>query len=565
MTNPNRISNSTYTLSLLEINSLLDNISNQTLMKSTNDSFLMVQPPRRSNNTIVLGASFTRGVGGQIIQNTNEDSIINSPISTAAIISASYSTYITSLNMFIIGHPATYRSVDNVTNKTLASSIIVASAIRNLSYYTPIQISLYFQVIDEWKPNITGIHYLCSYYDTDTFQWDETGCTTPLFNTLFNRYECTCNHLTSFALLWLPNIPLTSTLTAQDIASLVFESLSIVCFLCVILHAIIIRLRDPLIGLQTYDLLPLISTASTTILFIFHIALAMTVYTNTISQQQTHCFQSASVLMFFVYFFLIFMFCGKTSVGYFNYLRFVRLFPQPSFRKLFIMLIISFFISITFVAFAIGFNSNASFAITQLYPYKLCWFTRQVIYYFLTIPVCLFLLINIVLFVAVAVHIIDHVRHATSPHQSYERMKRCVIVLLSSCLTQGIGWMFGPFLTFVSPSAGEVLGWFFVVFNGLEGFFSIVLYILLRMKHMDETKRTSALRALRTSTTPQSDPDKKTLTTSVDSGRSDQGQTVNMKNYKKQGQISHRPNTLDDWQRSQWPVSGTNNKITSSF
>lgn len=125
--------------------------------------------------------------------------------------------------------------------------------------------------------------------------------------------------------------------------------------------------------------------------------------------------------------------------------------------------------------------------------------------------------------------------------------------------------MFGPFLTFVSPSAGEVLGWFFVVFNGLEGFFSIVLYILLRMKHMDETKRTSALRALRTSTTPQSDPDKKTLTTSVDSGRSDQGQTVNMKNYKKQGQISHRPNTLDDWQRSQWPVSGTNNKITSSF
>ena len=532
---------------------------------NNSDLFLMAEQFNQNSAMITLGVDFVRGVGGALLTRDNKDSLAYLNVSAASIIATESLNSVTSLRMLVIGKPSAYRHIDNITNKTLVSSIIVGSVKRRFSSSSSVNISLYFQVIDEWKPNITNVRYFCSFYDTNSSQWNESGCTTPIFNVPLNRYECTCNHLTSFALLWLPNIPLTSTLTAQDIASLVFESLSIVCFLCVILHGIIIRLRAPSIGLHAFDLLPLISTASTTILFIFHIALAMTVYTNTISQQQTHCFQSASVLMFFVYFFLIFMFCGKTSVGYFNYLRFVRLFPQPSFRKLSIMLIISFFISITFVAFAIGFNSNASFAITQLYPYKLCWFTRQVIYYFLTIPVCLFLLINIVLFVAVAVHIIDHVRHATSPHQSYERMKRCVIVLLSSCLTQGIGWMFGPFLTFVSPSAGEVLGWFFVVFNGLEGFFSIVLYILLRMKHMDETKRTSALRALRTSTTPQSDPDKKTLTTSVDSGRSDQGQTVNMKNYKKQGQISHRPNSLDDWQRSQWPVSGTNNKITSSF
>ena len=56
--------------------------------------------------------------------------------------------------------------------------------------------------------------------------------------------------------------------------------------------------------------------------------------------------------------------------------------------------------------------------------------------------------------------------------------------------------MFGPFLTFVSPSAGEVLGWFFVVFNGLEGFFSIVLYMLIQSKHMDERKQVAARRKL---------------------------------------------------------------------
>ena len=277
-------------------------------------------------------------------------------------------------------------------------------------------ISLYFQVLNEYKPNVNAT-YLCSFYDTNNSKWNESGCTIPQYNQQFDRYECSCNHLTSFALIWLPqssSINSTRTLDAQDIASLVFQSISIVCFLAVIIHAIVIRIRDPSMSLRAYDLLPLISCASTTILFIFYIALGMTVYTKTSSANETKCFLSSSVLMFFVYFFLIFMFCVKTSVGYFNYLRFVHLFPQPSLRKLFIMLLISFFISITWVAFAAGFNSNSSFKITQLYPYKLCWFTRDVIYYFLTIPVCLFILINIIIFILVAIRIINHVRNATS-------------------------------------------------------------------------------------------------------------------------------------------------------
>ena len=63
----------------------------------------------------------------------------------------------------------------------------------------------------------------------------------------------------------------------------------------------------------------------------------MTVYNQTPSANETRCFLSSSVLMFFVYFSLIFMFCAKTSVGYFYYLRFVRLFPQPSYRQLLFM------------------------------------------------------------------------------------------------------------------------------------------------------------------------------------------------------------------------------------
>ncbi|CAF4952305.1 unnamed protein product, partial [Rotaria socialis] len=117
------------------------------------------------------------------------------------------------------------------------------------------------------------------------------------------------------------------------------------------------------------------------------------------------------------------MFCTKTSIGYFNYLRFVHLFHEPKLRLLYSLLIISFLVSITWVSFAAGFNANASFSITQLYPYQLCWFTRDVIYYFMTTPVCLFLLLNLFTIIFVSKHIIVHAGSATTRHQSYERMK----------------------------------------------------------------------------------------------------------------------------------------------
>lgn len=97
-----------------------------------------------------------------------------------------------------------------------------------------------------------------------------------------------------------------------------------------------------------------------------------------------------------------------------------------------------------------------------------------------------------IIIIFVGKRIIKHARNATSLHQSYERMKRCVLVLLSSCVTQGIGWLFGPFITLVNPNAGRVLEWFFIIFNGLEGVWSIILYIIIRSQRIDEQKRVTA-------------------------------------------------------------------------
>ena len=453
--------------------------------------------------------------------------------------------------------PSAYTNIDNSSNKTLASSIIMATVQRNNVVSSSMNISLYLQVLDEYKPNVSAT-YLCSFYDPNTLKWNESGCTAPTYNDTYDRYECSCNHLTSFALIWLPQSSLTNssrTFDAQDIASLVFQSISIISFLAVIIHAIYIRIQEPLLGFRPYNLIPLISCASTTVLFIFYIALGMTAYTKTSSADETKCFLSSSILMFFVYFLLIFMFCVKTSVGYFNYLRFVCLFPQPSARKLFIMLLISFCIAITCVAFATGFNSNSSFQITQLIPYKLCWFTHDVLYYFLTIPVCLFILINIITIILVAIHIIKHVRKSSSHHQAYERMKRCVLVLLSSSITQGIGWLVGPFISLISPTAGNVLGWFFIIFNGLEGLWSIILYIIIRSQRMDESKRIQVARELAAQKKQSALDTAKILSTEENKKkRRDARRNDEIKHQNQPNEESHSLDSLSDVRTISFPV-----------
>ncbi|CAF4138602.1 unnamed protein product, partial [Rotaria socialis] len=53
--------------------------------------------------------------------------------------------------------------------------------------------------------------------------------------------------------------------------------------------------------------------------------------------------------------------------------------------------------------------------------------------------------------------------------------------------------LFGPFISFVSPTGGDVLEWFFIIFNGLEGVWSIILYIIIQLQGMEEQKRVTAI------------------------------------------------------------------------
>jgi hypothetical protein len=464
---------------------------NTNIMYNSSTSFIMCQSTNEED--IVLGVSFNSGRGGQIIHNSTEIDFVNSYLTAAAMISPNslIDSEISYIKMLVIDKPPIeYRRLNNSNEKTLSSSILVAKTQGNIDMnVSKMNITIYLSVLPDYEYNIDDGEYYCSFYDANSSSWNESGCTRPIFNSNFKRYECSCNHLTSFALVWLPKtieMNMRKSFNGQDIASIIFQLISIICFISILIHSMINRRVNKNICMEARDLLPLISCGSTVLVFIFYIILSLIVYTQTESLEENVCFLNASILMYLVYFLLMFMFCTKTSVGYFNYLRFVHPIPFPSLKRLGILLIASFLISIIYVSFAIGFNLNVSFHITKLYPYKICWFTQNVIHYFLTIPISIFLLLDSFMIFLVAKCLINHSRNVNSSNQSSKRMKLCVLVLLSSCVTQGVGWLIGPLLSVINTNSINSLTWIFIILNALEGVWSILLYITIRAQHIDE-------------------------------------------------------------------------------
>ena len=439
----------------------------------------------------IVGAKFTSNSSGENIFQSNSSDSLNGNFTVAALVDNNSLQNIKYLNLFLISKPTDNRFVNDSKNQTLVSSIVIVNP--QVKNNNSIKLKLYFTNEDLELANASPSEFRCAYFDSKTSSWNPNECQKPVYNDKWKRYECNCSHLSSFGLIWLPERG-SDQFEAIDYVSLVFQSLSILCFIIVITHSIVTRMINPVMKLESVYLLPLISSSVTVLLFIFYIALSLTVYTKTRSMKIDTCFTSATVLMFFVYFFIIFMFGTKTSIGYFNFILFVRLFPPPLIKNLVRLIILSFTIAIISVIIGIILNARLSSGILTVHANQICWFRRNVIHYFMTIPTGIFLLINLCLFLLVTKRMIDHTRNATSPHQTYHRMKQCVILLIASSVSQGIGWITGPFLLINDPGVGRGFEWIFVICNALEGVWTILIYIVIRRQRLYEAKRVTIVR-----------------------------------------------------------------------
>jgi hypothetical protein len=171
-------------------------LQNASIQISKNSLFIIAQHLNQDNNVTIIGVSFNRKTGGQIIDTSNKDKIINPDLSAAVIVSHESIIDDAFLNILIIDKPSAYENIVKGTSPTR----------------TPVHISLYFKILCEYQPNIS-VTYFCSFYDTQKSNWNESGCIASHYNKQYDRYECTCNHLTKFALLWLPKISQPNYLT----------------------------------------------------------------------------------------------------------------------------------------------------------------------------------------------------------------------------------------------------------------------------------------------------------------------------------------------------------------
>ncbi|CAF4097627.1 unnamed protein product [Rotaria sp. Silwood1] len=151
------------------------------------------------------------------------------------------------------------------------------------------------------------LNFFCSFYDTNTFKWSESGGTSAIFNRVFTRYECNSNHVTSFSLVWLPKdlsngTSFTPSLDRQDIATITFQLISIISLLFLMIHHNVSHDRHSNKVRSPQDYLDYIFMGTTAFFVMSYIALGLTVFTRTENLTKTTCFTTASVLIFFIYF-----------------------------------------------------------------------------------------------------------------------------------------------------------------------------------------------------------------------------------------------------------------------
>ncbi|CAF0989202.1 unnamed protein product [Didymodactylos carnosus] len=191
-----------------------------------------------------------------------------------------------------------------------------------------------------------------------------------------------------------------------------------------------------------------------------------------------------------MYFFLLLSLTTKTAVGYHDYLKYTGI-TKPLSNIFYVLLFTSVLIAIVGACIAIGLQLIAHKNVILISPaldITSCKFSESYVYFFITIPISIFILINILMIILVAKHIVPNSETLKlSIIQKSKRRKHVVLLILASCATQGIAWltcccMFMPFLTKI-PLPICFMQWITLICICIsEGIWTIIVYAIILKK-----------------------------------------------------------------------------------
>ncbi|UMM16068.1 hypothetical protein L5515_013241 [Caenorhabditis briggsae] len=310
----------------------------------------------------------------------------------------------------------------------------------------------------------------CVYWDLQESKWSTTGCT--LISTSFNSSQCSCTHLTSFAILMDVSGQVGQfsggLASALDVISTIGCAISIVCLaLSVCVFTFFRNLQNVRNSIHRNLCLCLLIAE-----LVFVIGMDRT-------GNRTGC----GVVAILIHYFFLASFCWMLLEGYQLYMMLIQVF-EPNRTRIFLYYLFCYGCPAIIVAVSAGVKWEDYGTDTY------CWIdtSTPTIWAFVA-PIIVIISANII-FLLIALKVVLSV-------QSRDRTKwgRIIGWLKGSatllCLL-GITWIFG-FLTAVKGGTGTAFAWIFTLLNCTQGIFIFVLHVVL-----NEKVRASIVRWLRT-------------------------------------------------------------------
>jgi len=330
--------------------------------------------------------------------------------------------------------------------------------------------------------------YSCAFWQID--RWNDTGCNYSI-NATTNRHYCHCNHLTSFALIFTPNGILRQTFLPTIITSF-FSMIG----LCISIILSVYQQSKPQVNRKSrlFPITNIVSLSSTLILFILFTALLLINYQSSTIQStsSTSCQSSKLNLALAIYFFVILTFVTKTLVGiYYYFTTFIHLQfqlfsdrPDKWYLTSLLMIIMIALIP-TIVASTLSHKWNDVIVLEN----NVCWFHGIYLINFVTIPVSIFIGINIIIVILISVRLFQFLCHAHVDQAKENRLIIATCMWIASCVLLGILWVVGPLLgLFVNENGqstsltSQRMQWMFALLAGLEGVWVLIVNILFYIR-----------------------------------------------------------------------------------